>query len=1447
SLLTEPVAWEGGERPRRAAVSSFGISGTNAHVIIEEPQDEPDDSSASAERPTEGGPVTGVVPLTFSARAERPLRELGARLKGVLAHAPEPDPDDVGRALATTRATFDHRAVVLAADRAGHLDALDALAEGLPHPGLVTGAVGESGAIGGTVFVFPGQGSQWPGMALELLETSEVFRDRINECAAALGEYTDWSLLEVLRGEPGTPGYDRVDVVQPVLFAVMVSLAALWESIGVRPDAVVGHSQGEIAAACVAGGLTLSDAARVVALRSQALAELAGTGGMVSVPLPAHEVEQRIRRWGDRLAVAAVNSPGSAVVSGDPEALDGLLAEYTAEDIRARRVPVDYASHSAHVEAIRKRLLDVLAPVAPRESAVPFFSAVTGAQLDTSELDAAYWYRNLRQPVRFDTATRTLLDRGHRAFIEVSAHPVLTMALQETFVADRPANGEAVGGPEDTPAEDAVALGTLRRDDGGMDRFLTSAATGYVRGLGVDWASLTSSRRTRVVDLPTYPFQHESYWLDAAARTGDVTAAGLRAAEHPLLGAAIELGDERGMVLTGRLSLRTHPWLADHAVSGTVLLPGTAFVELALQAGHRIGCDRVEDLTVLAPLVLPEGAMVRIQVAVGETDAGGRRTLTVYSRPDEDAPEQPWTRHATGVLAQGAPGEAPAELSGVWPPAGATPVDLTGAYERLAGQGYEYGPVFQGLRAAWRLGDEVYADVSLGAEERAAAGEFGLHPALLDAALHPVVLGALGAYEKGVLPFSWSGVSLHAVGAVSLRVRLRPAGPNEISAVVADAVGAPVATVESLVLRPMNKDSLRAAGQALSPLLRVEWNSITVDDDSTEVPETDLLVVAPAQPDPAASVRAATAEALEAIRNRLADSGGPGSPLVVVTRGAVAVSPGEGVRDLAGAAVWGLVRSAQTEHPGRFVLVDVEGAGEVPAGLVSAAVAQGETQLAVRGGQAYVPGLARVAAAEDSGASPVFGGEGTVLVTGATGTLGGLVARHLVTAYGVRHLLLVSRRGRDAEGSAELVAELSALGAEVSIAACDVADREALAGLLAGIPAERALTGVVHTAGVLDDATVESLTAERLEVVLRPKVDAAWHLHELTRESDLSAFVVFSSAAGTLGTAGQGNYAAANAFLDGLALERRAQGLPAISLAWGLWAEASGMTGGLTGADQARIGRAGIAPMSVEQGLALFDTALTGTDAFAVPARLDTAAFARTGAPVPSMLRGLVRAPALRTAAADTEARPAGLGSQVRAMPQPEQHRLLLGLVSTQVAMVLGHVGTDAVPVDRAFTELGFDSLTAVELRNRLNEATGLRLPPSLVFDHPTVTALAGHLRTELLGEAGAAEDAPAPASAYEPIAIVGIGCRYPGDVRGPEDLWRLVSEGRDAISGFPEDRDWDLEGLYHPDPERQGTFYAKHGGFLHDADRFDAEFFGVSPREALATDPQQRLLLETA
>ncbi|MER5466914.1 type I polyketide synthase, partial [Streptomyces sp. NPDC002668] len=1063
-----------------------------------------------------------------------------------------------------------------------------------------------------------------------------------------------------------------------------------------------------------------------------------------------------------------------------------------------------------------------------------------------------YWVRHVREAVRFADGVQTLSDLGVTTFVEIGPGGVLSALTQGCL-------------------DDVVTVPALRADRTEPQAITTAYAQLHVFGVEMDWHAFFPGARR--IDLPTYAFQRERYWLDAPASAGDMRAVGQDEAGHPLLGAAVPLADGDGHLLTGRLSAHTHPWLVDHAVNGVVLLPGTAYVELAITAADAVGCDLLEELTLETPLFVPGRGGVALQVRVGADDGSGRRPLTVHSRIDdgdtyahEDESERTWVRHASGSLAV-ATGRVDGSLA-AWPPVGAEPVDVDGFYDRLAGMALDYGPVFQGLRAAWRSGDDFFAEVELPGAERTAAGAYGLHPALFDAALHTVWLGAVepeAGTGNGLLPFAWSGVRLAAGGASVLRVKVSRAGAgtSTVSLVLADGTGEPVARIDSLTLRPVPADQLRAGSGSDDSVFGLEWTQVSLPTapDGMRIDmyeDLDALQAAPPLPDAGAEavvvpcptgagadlatrVREVTNAVLELVQWWLAEER-PSRLLLVMRTG-----------DLAQSAVRGLVRSAQSENPDRIVLVETDADGDSGddaglAGLLPGLIASGEPQGEVRAGEVRVPRLVRIAAPHAETELPDLG-SGTVLLTGASGGLGGLFARHLVAEHGVRSLLLVSRRGGDAPGAAELTADLSAQGADVTWAACDVADRDAVRELLTG----RSLSAIIHTAGVLDDGIIGSLTPERLDGVFRPKVDAALNLHDLS--GDLSAFVVFSSVAGTLGTPGQGNYAAANTFLDALAEHRRAQGLPATSLAWGLWApdSESAMTGSLDHTDLTRIRRMGLAAIPSADGLRMFDAALATGRAAVVPIRLNTSAF-RDGQgqqAVPPVLRGLVRVAPVRRAAAAAKAASSSLGQRVAGLPEAEREQLVLDLVRTEVAAVLGHTGAQSVGADDSFKDIGFDSLTAVELRNRLNSAVGMRLPATLIFDYPNPLTLARFLTAEAAGS-GEAAAVPATVStatgaADEPIAIVGMACRYPGGVQSPEDLWQLVFSGRDAVSGFPEDRGWDVEKLYDPNPDQWGTSYTRAGGFLHDAADFDAEFFGISPREALAMDPQQRLLLETS
>ncbi|WP_460747897.1 SDR family NAD(P)-dependent oxidoreductase, partial [Micromonospora schwarzwaldensis] len=1762
TLVTDAAPWPAVDRPRRAAVSSFGISGTNAHAVIEAAPAAPPAGPAPAAGP--GLVSADAVPLLLSARSARALPAQAARLRAHLDAHPDLDLADVGWSLAAGRAHHPYRQVTVVA---GRTDALAALTAAAPPAAPADGTPK-------VVFVFPGQGSQWPGMALDLLDSSPVFRDRMRECAAELAGLVDWTPEDVLRGAPDAPPLDRVDVVQPLLFAVMVSLAEVWRSCGVRPDAVIGHSQGEIAAACVAGALTLPDAMRLVVARSRALLALSGRGGMVSVPLSAADTAELIAPWGDRLGVAALNGAAVTVVSGDADAVDELLATCADRELRARRIAVDYASHCAHVDAVRDDLAAALGTLEARPSRVVFHSTVTGEPIDTTDLDAGYWFRNLREPVRLAPVVDALIDTGHRAFVEISPHPVLKVVVQDAL--DRT--------PAGTPG---VVVGSLRRDEHGPRQLLTALGGLHTAGVPVDWAAVFAGSGAGRVDLPPYAFQRERFWPEpGATHGGDVTGAGLGAAGHPLLGAAVRLADADEVVLTGRLSLTAQPWLADHAVAGTVLLPGTALVELVVRAGDEVGAARVRELTLVAPLTLPDAGGVRVQVRVGAPDDAGARPVTVHAQPD-GVTDDAWTRHAEGVLE---PATAEEPTPDAWPPAGAAEVDLTGWYDTLAGHGLAYGPAFRGLRRAWTVDDTVCAEVALPDGPADRAGRFEVHPALLDAALHAIGLLPGADRTPGPrVPFTFGGVQVHAAGAAALRVRLSRAG-DTVRLVAADETGVPVVSVDELVLKELGASVVPAAADR--SVLEVTWSArdvvparepmvwatlgggglgaaypdvaalVAAVAAGAPAPEAVLLPVLPgpttdgtAGGDLPDRVRAVTVAVLAEVQGWLAADVLADSRLVVTTRGAMAARDGDRIADLAGAAVWGLLRSAQSEHPGRIVLADLDRAADADVlALLAAAPAGG--QVALRDGDVLVPRVLRptgdrlvpsterwhVAAVEPGtidgvalrptdtlplaagevrvavraagvnfrdvlialgmypDVSAVMGSEGAgvvvevgsgvsglavgdrvfglfepgfgpvvvarrdrvarvpagwsfveaasvpvvfltawyalrdlaglragesvlihsgaggvgmaaiqiarylgatvyataspgkwgtlrglgvaaeriassrttefeqsfaaasggagvdvvldalagefvdaslrllprggrfvemgktdvrdpdlvaaqhpgvtyrafelngaggerlgqmltelldlfasgaltplpirtwdvrqartalrhlsqarhvgkvvltvpapvdpdrvTLVTGASGTLAGLVARHLVATGQTRNLLLAARRApADDPAYAALVDDLTDAGATVRAVAVDLTEPGRAADLVAGVD----LTAVHHCAGTIADATIASLDADAVDRVMRPKVDAAWALHEATAGHDLSAFVLFSSIAATLGSPGQGNYAAANAFLDALAAHRRANGLPAASLAWGLWATTSTMTAHLDDGEHRRAIRAGSAPLTDAEGLALLDAAQRHGGAHAVLMNVPTSPDPTR---VPELLRDLIR-PARRRAAARTGG-DLSLAERLATLSPTARHNQLLDLVAGSVAAVLGHRSADGVDPQRPFKELGFDSLTSVELRNRLAAATGLRLPATVAFDHPTPVVLAEHLDREIGGRAApaAAPAGTATTAVDEPIAVVGMACRFPGDVRSPEDLWDLVTAGADVIAPFPTDRGWDLAGLLNDGDDRPAP---RHGGFLYDAADFDAAFFGINPREALAMDPQQRLLLETS
>ncbi|WP_210408048.1 type I polyketide synthase [Allokutzneria sp. NRRL B-24872] len=1125
SLLTEAREWGRNGHPRRAGVSAFGASGTNAHVILEETPEAPEPEEVEEIAP-EVKVSTGALPWVLSARTADALRAQARRLKSTV----DSPVGAVGYSLAKSRSSFEHRAVIIGSGRDEMLAGLDAVALGEERENVVRGV---SADLGKSVFVFPGQGAQWAGMAVELLETSPVFAARIQECHDALAPFTDWSLLDVLQGND-TAWLERVDMVQPALWAVMVSLASLWRASGVEPAAVIGHSQGEIAAAVVAGALSIEDGARVIALRSKAIRAIAGVGGMMSVQLPR---EQAVQHVTEGLSLAAVNGSGSVVISGDNQALDALQAKLEGQDVRVRRVPVDYASHSAHVEKIHAELLDVLGPIAPKASEIPFYSTVLGEQIDTTTVDAEYWYRNLRQTVELEKTTHLLVEHGHDVFIEVSPHSVLLPALGETL--------DALG-------RDGATVGSLRRDQGGMDRFLASVAELHTRGGGVAWTSVFAGLGATVIDLPTYAFQRRRYWLEAPEKQVEQAVSADSGLDNDFW-QAIEQGDVAGLATA-------------------------------------VGFDTDKPLSSLLPDLADWRAKRREQSIVDSW-----RYRVDWAPIDEPAA---------------------AKLDGTW--LVLVPVDA----------GYD----------------------ALRARVRATVEQHGGKPVVVEL--------AEGDTDRELLA-----------------KRLRD-------------INGPLRGVLSLL--------------GLDQRWHVEHRGLP-------------------------NGLAATLALIQALGDAEIDA-----PLWLVTSGSEQ-SPAQ-------AAVWGLGRVAALEFSQRWGgMVDVPQTLDETAVNRLAGVLAGqsdEDQVAIRTSGLFARRLVRVAS---ENVQPTWKPQSCVLLTGGTGGVGAQIARWLAKNR-TRRLVLTSRRGMDAPGARELVAELAELGTEAIVVACDVGDEQALIELKRRMETDGwPITSVMHIAGA---GVLNGLSATNLDEfadTAYAKIAGAAVLDAVFDTDEVAEFILFSSISAVWGSGDHGAYAAANAYLDGLAESRRGRGRPALSLVWGIWdpEEGGGMAANLV--EQALRDR-GIPFMNPRLAIDGFHRVLSdSTRAVEVVAEVDWSKFVpvfTAGRPsplletVPEVRAALQKEQAAAAKVSDGEA---SLKDKLAALSPAERSLTIASVVRTQVAASLKYPGPEAVETSRAFRELGFDSLTAVDLRNRLGEATGLRLPVTIVFDHPNVVELAKHVEKQLV------------------------------------------------------------------------------------------------------------------
>jgi acyl transferase domain-containing protein/thioesterase domain-containing protein/acyl carrier protein len=1406
--------------PRRAGISAFGLSGTNAHVIIEEAP--PAEPMVKLEPPL---PPPPSLPLLVSAKTDAALRAQAERLSLHLKAHPNLTVVDIAYSLATTRSHFDRRAVVIAKSHAELIGALDDLAQGNPAPNAVFGKAKASGKL---ALLFTGQGSQHPGMGRVLYDAFPLFRDAFDAIAAYFDRELDRPLREVVFAAEGSEHaalLHQTAFTQTALFALEVALFRLVEAWGVTPDVLLGHSIGELAAAHAASVLSLEDACTLVAARARLMQALPQPSAMVSLQASEDEIGPLLAGREDRVGIAAVNGPRSTVVSGDKDEVLEIARYVESIGRKTTRLLVSHAFHSPLMDGMLDAFRRVASGLAFHPPRIPIISNITGERATTEELcSPETWVRHVRKPVRLLDGMRTLEALGVTTFLELGPGGVLSAMGQDCL--------------SDEAQARSAFLPVLRKDRHEVETLIKALGGLHAEGHELDWKSVFGLFGARRLELPTYAFQRERYWIDAPQRPA--MTQGTLAGHYPLAGHRFDLPDGSALH-TVEIGPGVQSYLKSHLVYDRIVVPGAFHLAVLLAIGEShwpgqpielrdvqfvkaVIFDRPEDRTILHIQLTP----------IDGRSSGFSATVSTQT-------ESVWTTHVTAVLDSVAPSDLLPRAPLKPPPVDETSALLSHVDHGMRQAHIEWRPQALWIRQATRLREQTRLG-RFEAPQGVPADDAPLPGGLID--------NAFGLPLWSEVPnLSNDGGFLHLPGGNVARVPfaverlvwygrratpswaehvLRNDQPPEADSAVADitfweAGGMPVGHLDGFTTQRAPAERF-LPDQRSRDLYVVKWvepspppqppfgtwtilgtdtlglatalgqSSVRVEgypdfaalkaslDQSSRVPEVIAASLWAAAGDTAQAVHDATHRGLSLLQAWLANEHLASSRLVLITRRAIATTPGEDVLDLCHAPLWGLVRAAQSEHPDRsIILVDLDD-HEASRRALSASIASGEPQLALRDGSLRVPRIARVTASSGATA-PALSSEGTVLITGATGGLGALLARHLVKKHGFRHLLLISRQGPSAPGAETLERELTAEGARVTLAACDAADRDALEHLLASIPKGHPLTAVIHTAGVLDDGVLLSLTPERVSRVLRPKVDAALNLHELTKERSLSAFVLFSSLSGVLGAGGQSNYAAANTFLDALSHHRRAQGLPAISLAWGYWAEKSGMTAHMSDADRARVARAGIRALSPEDGLALFDIALLRTDASLVPVCLDIAWLSAQAGALPSMLRGLVRVAARRTPSEQAGALPS-----LRRLPEALRHAALLAIVREEAAHELGLSSPQDIPPEKPLLELGMDSLMAVEIRRRLSSRFGSRVPTTLLFESPTADKAAAkllrHLEPELLasGKSEAeSRDRGVESTPQGPPPGVGPGSTFVSLLRRAHDLgefdlgWQLL------------------------------------------------------------------------